>query len=151
MKVIINRCFGGFGLSPEALLKLYERGMPGIATHVDEYWPPAERAEGDRKYSVLGYSKKLADWRVYRDHPESRKDRNLFLTVFSPDEQYVIHGGREIERHDPQLIRVVEEMGEAASGACAKLAIVEIPDGTDYVIEEYDGNEHIAETHRTWR
>jgi hypothetical protein len=28
--------------------------------------------------------------------------------------------------------------------------VVEIPDGTDYEISEYDGNEHIAEKHRTW-
>lgn len=31
-----------------------------------------------------------------------------------------------------------------------KLRIVEIPDGTDYIVGEYDGSEHIAETHRTW-
>jgi len=31
------------------------------------------------------------------------------------------------------------------------LAIVEIPDDVEYTIEEYDGNEHVAEAHRTWR
>ena len=41
-------------------------------------------------------------------------------------------------------------MSDAADGSCAKLEIVEIPDGVDWTVEEYDGNEHIAESHRTW-
>jgi hypothetical protein len=31
------------------------------------------------------------------------------------------------------------------------LRIVEIPDGVEWHISEYDGIEHIAENHRTWR
>ncbi len=30
------------------------------------------------------------------------------------------------------------------------LKIVEIPAGTEYTIEEYDGIEHIAQVHNTW-
>jgi hypothetical protein len=44
----------------------------------------------------------------------------------------------------------VEELGDKASGQFAELVVVEIPDGVDYEIDEYDGNEHIAEKHRTW-
>ncbi len=87
MKVVINRCFGGFGLS------------------------------------------KIA---------ESR------LTI--PEGGWF--GG--IARDDPQLIQVVEELGRAANGDHADLKIVEIPDGTQYTIEEYDGLEHVAEVHETW-
>lgn len=43
-----------------------------------------------------------------------------------------------------------EALGEAADGGCASLKVVEIPDGTDYEIGEYDGMEHVAEKHRTW-
>jgi hypothetical protein len=57
---------------------------------------------------------------------------------------------REIERNDPVLVQVVEEMGDKANGRYAKLAVVEIPDDVDYTVEEYDGMEHIAEAHRTW-
>jgi hypothetical protein len=53
-------------------------------------------------------------------------------------------------RANSLLIQVVEELGEAANGEFAKLKIVEIPDGVDYYIDEYDGMEHIAERHQTW-
>lgn len=52
-------------------------------------------------------------------------------------------GARGISRHDPTLIRVVEELGLAASGACAKLEIIELPSGAQYRIDEYDGSESV--------
>jgi len=41
-------------------------------------------------------------------------------------------------------------MGSNADGDHAELKVVEIPDDVEYLIEEYDGLEHIAEAHRTW-
>jgi hypothetical protein len=58
--------------------------------------------------------------------------------------------GRDIKRDDPVLVQIVEELGNEASGRCAKLKIVEIPDDINWVIEEYDGSETIAEEHQTW-
>ena len=57
---------------------------------------------------------------------------------------------REEDRADPLLVQVVEEMGAKANGRFAGLTVIEIPDGVDYLVEEYDGFEHIAEKHRTW-
>lgn len=54
-------------------------------------------------------------------------------------------GGRDIPRNDPALAQVVEELGREADGDCAKLLIYEIPAGTKYYIDEYDGMEHIIE------
>lgn len=54
-------------------------------------------------------------------------------------------GGRDIPRNDPVLAQVVEELGREADGDCAKLMIYEIPAGTKYYIDEYDGMEHIIE------
>jgi hypothetical protein len=44
----------------------------------------------------------------------------------------------------------VEELGEAANGSYARLKVVEIPDDVEWTIKEYDGDEWIAEKHRTW-
>ncbi len=57
----------------------------------------------------------------------------------------------DIPRNDPILVSVVEDLGEEAFGLYSSLKVVEIPDGIEWEIMEYDGNEHIAEKHRTWR
>jgi hypothetical protein len=48
------------------------------------------------------------------------------------------------------LVAVVEKLGEKADGFCATLKVVEIPEDVDWEIGEYDGNEWVAEKHRTW-
>jgi hypothetical protein len=53
-------------------------------------------------------------------------------------------------RSNPILVAMVEEDAERVSGDHAELEIIEIPDDVDWVIEEYDGIEWIAERHRTW-
>ena len=52
-------------------------------------------------------------------------------------------------RNDPDLVAVVESLGAEANGKFASLEVVEIPDGIDWRIEEYDGSESVAEG-RTW-
>lgn len=57
---------------------------------------------------------------------------------------------RDIPRNDPYLIKIVKELGMAANGKHSNLKIVEIPGDVDWLIQEYDGNEWVAEVHRTW-
>lgn len=57
---------------------------------------------------------------------------------------------RDILRDDPILVAVVEEMGEKSWSRYSNLKVVEIPDGVNWYIEEYDGREWVAERHRTW-
>lgn len=48
----------------------------------------------------------------------------------------------DIDRHDPFLIQVVQELGAKAEGHYSKLVIAEIP-GCEYRISEYDGWESV--------
>lgn len=58
----------------------------------------------------------------------------------------------ELERDDPVLIQVVEELDKEADGDCARLAICELPSGTRYYIHEYDGYETVVtEDEFGWR
>ena len=57
----------------------------------------------------------------------------------------------ELDRSDPHLVKVVEELGTQANGKYANLKVVEIPDGVTWQIDEYDGCEWVAEAYRTWR
>ncbi|MDD5006395.1 MAG: hypothetical protein PHS93_10000 [Candidatus Omnitrophica bacterium] len=55
-------------------------------------------------------------------------------------------------RSDPRLINAIEKVGiENSGGGCAKLSIVDIPEGISWEIDEYDGNESVEEAHRSWR
>jgi len=57
---------------------------------------------------------------------------------------------RDIDRDDPVLVKVVQEMGDDASGEHAKLKIIEIPADVEWQIDEYDGSEWVAEKHQVW-
>lgn len=48
----------------------------------------------------------------------------------------------DVPRHHPILVKVVEELGERASGSCADLQIAEV-EGL-YRIDEYDGSESVV-------
>ena len=113
MKIVINKCYGGFGLSEEAVL-LYAK-KKGLNLVVQRY----------------------KDLKLNHYYLNEKKDGNYFSEG-------------DIQRNDPTLIEVVEELGEKADGTYSELKIVEIPDDVEWIIEEYDGKEWVAEDHRRW-
>lgn len=58
---------------------------------------------------------------------------------------------RKISRDDPALVSVVKKLKDRANGEYAQLRIVEVPGDVKWQINEYDGQEWVAETHRIWR
>lgn len=78
--------------------------------------------------------------------PENDLERAIRKSKMFDDMYHI-----EIERNDARLVEVVERLQREASGACGALCVVEIPDDVKWHIEEYDGLEHVAEDHRTWR
>jgi len=142
VSVVVNRRYGGFGLSDEAI-RLYAE-KKGITLYAEEgefgylhlYTVPVEKyRELSTAYKALRSQYEWNDPRV-QEALEQVND-----AYFS---------GRGIKRDDPALVEVVRELGEKADGACANLEIVEIPDDVKWTIEEYDGDEWVAEQHRTW-
>ena len=72
------------------------------------------------------------------------------LALFNERSGAVVTYDFNIKRNDPILVEIVEQLGEAADGDFAELKVVKIPDDVQWQIEEFDGNEWIAEKHRTW-
>jgi hypothetical protein len=131
-KVVINVCYGGFGLSDKAYERLLELGM-----------------KKTRFTEKGGYEDPSAE--IVDSHDDSLNKRAKKFS-FGFRYSFTSYSGSDLEkmRTDPRVVQVVEEMGEEANGQCAELKIVEVPDDVDWHIDEYDGNEHIAENHRTW-
>ena len=125
-KVVINMCYGGFGLSVRATEQYLERKGKKA------YWFTCEYGEKHRRVGDPDDSRLLACYTT------PGADEGSFFS------------DRDLTRDDPDLIAVVEELGAAADGRYAELEIVEIPDDVKWAIEEYDGIELVAEAHRTW-
>lgn len=113
MKIVINKCYGGFGLSDKAI----------------EHYAKIKGIELDRRDSQWGFGREY--------------------DYFYPNTQDTFQD-RYIERNDPALVKTVEELGRLSDGFCALLEVIEIPEDVDWEIAEYDGNEWVAEKHRTW-
>lgn len=140
MKIVINNCFGGFGLSHEAMLRYFE--IKGITVYPEKgkdiwehwtYWttPPENRVE--TKEGEAFYKMSIEDRQAYNEQWSEQ-------TVYE----------RDIARDDPALVQVVEELGSKANGRHAELKVVNVPDNIMWHISEYDGRESVAENHRTW-
>lgn len=129
-KVVYNACYGGFNLSREACKRYWEFQGKEVWIENGDFldmftvWlvPPEERVDEQK------------DWRSM-----TQNERIAFNEQYSKQTWC----DREVSRHDPILVQVVEELGEKADGMCAKLAIAEV--SGPYRIDEYDGNETVVE------
>lgn len=112
-KIVYNACFGGFGLSMDAVKRYAE--LAGLNFKVKK-----------SNFSGLDYYE---------------------LTDANGEDVFE----RDLSRTDPFLVQVVEEMGKAVNTRYSALCIREVPKGTRYRIEEYDGSEAvITEDEMEW-
>lgn len=112
MKVVYNACYGGFGLSEEAVLL-------GRELSDNQEWGGA---------CLVG---------------------DVYAGGKVVEKFYGAHCGN-LERTDETLVKVVETLGEKANGRFADLRIDEIPDGVEYEIDEYDGQESVVPPRMSW-
>ena len=125
--MVINGCYGGFGVSREALIELYKRGSVIVDTYEPKKYYGTE--DWERRFKEDEKNKRIAVF-------------NGLIITASSDRKY---------RTNKELIKLIEEWGsEKVSGQFAKLKIIDIPDDIDWSISDYDGNEHVEEYHREW-
>lgn len=108
-KVVVNRCFGGFGLSDAAIRRYAE--LKGLTLYPE-----------NGPYGFIQY------W------TSQEKDDSIY--------------DGDIPRDDPALVQAVEELGKLADGPHAYLEVVSFPAGVQWRIDEYDGQETVAEGRR---
>jgi hypothetical protein len=140
MKVVINADYGGFSLSPKALEYIAKKLGEPI------YFFKSVYGEGRAQYTSVSIEEAEKHWfglRAFKvSDPSSVSDLENYNWSFYRHFD---------DRADPLLVEVVEMLGKEANGSHASLKVVEIPDGIEWTIQEYDGLEWVAEKHRTWQ
>lgn len=132
MKVVINNCYGGFGLSLKGLQRYLEiQGHSACFYKQTKY----KHCDGEIEYTRID---------------DIDNCSNLFVACTSYDQGKTIPhypkdtiSSYDIKRSDPILVQVVEELGREASGGCSSLRVIEIENGRWFKIDEYDGLESI--------
>lgn len=135
-KIVINSCYGGFGLSPEATERYAEK--KGRKCFFFEVLLSGGYKRIDKIEALKTFIWCACD---IENPPE----------LYAENKKHRLPTDRDIDRSDPDLVSVVETLGDRANGKYAKLKVVGIPDGVEWEIEEYDGVEWVSEKHRTWR
>ena len=117
-RVVYNACYGGFGLSAEAVRRYAEIAGITLYEHTDDFftaWYRVPREEYERLLAAGDY--------------EAANEAYFSVS--------------DMSRTDPALVQVVEELGERANDSFAQLFVAEVPAGTRYRIDEYDGLESV--------
>ena len=139
MKIVINRLWTKFSLSREAV-ELYAKYAGREA-----YWYTVD--------SPGGYHTRC--WKL--GIGERHANEFCVSEDFGPEcEAGVIPPGVDLypprmQRDDPILVRVVEELGPAASSKYSKADVIEIPDGVCWEICDDRYGEFVREKLREWR
>ncbi len=141
MEIVINDCYGGFGLSLIAQKEYWKRKGKEIFFYKQTKYGFHDGKDEFVRVDDLEKEESLFTHGQSVDHGEK-------IDNIGGNENYI--SSRDIDRNDPDLIAIVKEFGESANGDCASLKIVEIPDDVEWEISEYDGNETVEEKHRSW-
>lgn len=127
--IVISKCYGGFGLSRAAILRYATIKGVKVYPYRDKF---SMQHNTDPKNDLFMH------WATVRVEDGGE----------CPEEAY--WNPRSIARDDLALVQVVREMGADANTQFSNLKVVEIPDGIEWDIEEYDGREWVAEKHEVW-
>jgi hypothetical protein len=141
-KILINKCYGGFGLSVAAIRKYAEIKGINLYVYVRERTNDGSLGDTYRLTTEPVVDDGLLFVHTSFDYLGETCDSDAINDATLLDEDTL--------RDDPAMVKAVEQLGAAANGQFAKIAVVKIPDGVDWEIEEYDGQEWVSEKHRTW-
>ncbi len=119
MKIVVNRCYGGFKLSNKAFERLIELGFP----HISEDQKENEDFDSE-ELKILIF-----------DEQTTFGSKYMILENSYEEEDLRIH---------PFVIQVVEELGKEAYGSVTKLVIEQIPDDVKEVhLDDDNGYEKV--------
>ncbi|EOH94807.1 hypothetical protein [Enterococcus pallens] len=150
MKIVLNKCYGGFGLSHAAMMKIFELKGITVFPYVCKinYDSDGEtiytysRMKGD--FEPIGLMEHVSYFQI---DPEVDSYTVTSEQYYSSDDKYdekdLDYSYDDKKRTEPELVKAVETLGALASGKYSNLKVVEIPDNFEYRIDDYDGIEKV--------
>jgi len=150
MKIVINSDFGGFGVSTDVLKKLVLKNAKCIKSFTPKHY---YGGDSDNYLRASEWEQKWnEDFEEFFDIGDGFKANKMESNVYKDGMLYSLKDISDIEvRTDSDLIEIIEQVGaKNASASLAALKVVEIPDGIEFKIDDYDGCETIHEVHRSW-
>ena len=138
VKVVYNSDFGGFSLSGKAIRYFMELKGKTIFAYREGKGNTYQKIENPTDEDLDAWDVATFD-----------KDFGKSFNNYGPehDDHYVsgyISTEEDYPRHDPELVKTVEDLGREANGSHAHLRIKELR-GSRYIIDEYDGYERVVE------
>lgn len=152
MKIVVNKCFGGYGISIKALMRLIELNSATI----ESFTPKEYYGGNNKKY------RKANEWEGKWDDDFKKRFTHLSGDWYAHSQYDLVYNKKDgllysdRSRHNDSmrsnktLVAVVEELGNEASANLAELVVVHVPDGVVFDIDDYDGIETVREKHRSW-
>lgn len=151
MKIAINECYGGFDLSPMALDRLADLKLEGL---LNKYYYEGI-IENDNWYVLI--TKVMNDMDIFKvgvfdvgiiltNEIFNEEVTKLHVDDFEKLDKLMITSAeysKGYRRADKDLIKVIEELGDKANTSFSYLTLVEIPDGSFWKIDDYDGWETV--------
>lgn len=136
MKIMLNKCYGGFGFSYDFWLRYYKE-VKNIELYIYK-----------REYDY-------GDIMIYKKVSEIEKRSSFFSSIILSsvdlgdrvnqdslyNSEFIISPSARELREDKNAIRIFEENPELYNGWAANIVVVDIPDGMKYTISDYDGIE----------
>ena len=148
-KIVINRCCGGFQLSPAGLSRYAElSGRPIYFFTMNfggglKFGPPISLAAASgaiiyHAFDIPNPDEVLGQAMAIGPNKYGRALRKHHISC------------HDIDRADAKLVQVIEELGKQAEGKGAELCVVTVPADIKWTITERNGVETVEETHRCW-
>ena len=107
-------------------------------------------------FGGFSVSKEATEWmakrgskRAIEELKESERDPYWYGFGIGESKEFEEGYSDHRSRTDPDLIAAIETLGDRARRG-SKLKVVEVPDGVEWYIHEYDGWESVHEVHRVW-
>lgn len=136
MEILLNKDYGGYGLSLEAKIKILQR--KGIEFFLYEYDEGANKSI-DYKNALEKYKNEIYDLPRITTKYFGKEWDSIEEAFENMDKTYRLFE----DRLDKDIIAVVKELKEKANSRLSKICIIEMPDNYHYVINNYDGIETV--------